>query len=122
MYWIFIPFDSAQLMKSPLKNSGPLSQRIISGRPLLSLSLSNTRINLFPVIDVSISMANTSLLKSSITLNVLNRFPSYNESLMKSADQICPGFILPESSIYNLLTFRGSLRLQFSMLIIIWSS
>jgi hypothetical protein len=43
--------------------------------------------------DVSISIANISLLKSSMTLKVLNLLPLVSESDIKSIDQQICGFV-----------------------------
>ncbi len=74
-------FCSAQSATATLVNSGPLSNRIRCGRPLVSASRSSTLMTLLLPRLRSISIASTSRRWSSITLKVRNRRPSPNASL-----------------------------------------
>lgn len=64
----------------------PLSTRNFSGQPGQEVIWSRTFIILVDGRLVSISIFNTALLKSSMTLKVLNRCPLINVSLIKSID------------------------------------
>ncbi len=74
------------------KLGGPLSQRIVWGRPRQYFKRSNTCTTRSPGSDVSTSMSNISLTPSSSTFSVLKRLPLYSVSCMKSRDQITLGF------------------------------
>ena len=82
-------------------NSGPLSTRIILGKPLTSFKYSKTLIKRSVGSDRSASIASTSRLKSSIMFSNLNLLPSQRLSTHEIYRPNLIDRFWPEQSLFN---------------------